>query len=344
MSFLSGGIEVQNSTMISVPILRYFEGKSVLVTGGSGLIGRQIVSRLLQAGATVRNVSLDENHVEDRVEYVKGDLCDFEFCKRMVKDMDCVFHVAGIKGSIEVTKTKPASFFVPLLMMNTNMLEACRLNKVDRVVYTSSIGAYPSAEIFKEQDGEDEGPPMDMFPGWAKRMAELQIRAYQIQFGLKHYAVVRPCNVYGPWDNFDPTNAMVIPTLMRRIFAKEDPVVIWGDGTAVRDFAYSGDVADGVILALYHGTGGRYVNLGSGVGYTIKELVQALQSIVPFRAQFDSAKPSGFSRRVMDISLAKNLLGYNPQMSLQEGLQHTWEWYVEHHDEYLKRKNYFVSS
>ena len=344
MEVVSSNVGVQESTMISESILRFFSGKNVVVTGGSGLIGRKIVSRLIEAGASVRSVSLDEIQVQDKVEYVQGDLCDFGFCQRIVKDMDCVFHVAGIKGSIEVTKSKPASFFVPLMMMNTNMLEACRLNTVERVVYTSSIGAYPSAEIFREvEDEDDEGSPMDMFPGWAKRMAELQIRAYKIQYGLKHYAVVRPCNVYGPGDNFDPANAMVIPTLMRRIFSKEDPVVIWGDGTAVRDFAYSGDVADGVILALYHGTGGRYVNLGSGLGYSIKQLVDTLQTIIPFRAEFDSTKSSGFPRRVMDISLAKELLGYDPQISLQEGLQQTWDWYLENHDEYLKRQNYFTS-
>ncbi len=333
-----------SESMIAPSIQRFFHGKNVVVTGGSGLIGRQIVSRLLEAGASVRSVSLDDIQVQEEAEYVKGDLCDFDFCRRIVKDMDCVFHVAGIKGSIEVTKSKPASFFVPLLMMNTNMLEACRRNNVERVVYTSSIGAYPSAEIFKEEEGDDEGPPMDMFPGWAKRMAELQVRAYQKQYGLKHYAVVRPCNVYGPGDNFDPENAMVIPTLMRRIFSKEDPVVIWGDGTAVRDFAYSGDVADGVILALYHGTRGRYVNLGSGIGYTIKELVETLQTVVPFRAEFDRAKPSGFPRRVMDISLANDLLGYQPKVTLREGLQKTWYWYVENYDEYRKRQNYFAAS
>lgn len=344
MSPLSWERNLRNKTMISTTISHYFRGKNVLVTGGSGLIGRQIVSRLLQAGAFVRSVSLDEIQVEDTVEHVKGDLCDFGFCQRVAKDMDCVFHVAGIKGSIQVTKSKPASFLVPLLMMNTNMLEASRMSKVDRVVYTSSIGAYPSGEVFREQDGENEGPPMDLFPGWAKRMAELQVRAYEIQYGLKHYAVVRPCNVYGPGDNFDPANAMVIPTLMRRIFSQEDPVEIWGDGTAVRDFAYSGDVAEGVILALYHGTGGRYVNLGSGIGYAIKELVETLHCVVPFRAQFDSTKPTGFPRRVMDISLAKHLLGYEPQVSLLEGLRQTWDWYVEHHDEYLQRQNYFTAS
>ncbi len=344
MSPLVGTSDSRSNPMMSETILRFFEGKNVLITGGSGLIGRQIVTRLLEFGASVRSVSLDEIQIEEKVEYVKGDLCDFQFCRHMVRDMDAVFHVAGIKGSIEVTKSKPASFFVPLLMMNTNMLEACRLKKIERVVYTSSIGAYSSAEIFKEHEGEDEGPPMDHFPGWAKRMAELQVQAYQIEHGLKGYAVVRPCNVYGPGDNFDPANAMVIPTLMRRIFSREDPVVIWGDGTAVRDFAYSSDVADGVILALYHGTGGGYVNLGSGIGYTIKELVQTLQSIIPFRAQFDSTKPSGFPRRVMDISLARKLLGYSPKVSLREGLQHTWDWYMEHHDEYLKRQNYFATS
>ena len=172
-------------SMISEEILEFFHRKNVVVTGGSGLIGRQIVKRLLEAGASIRSVSIDEIQVEGKVEYVQGDLCDFGFCQRIVRDMDCVFHVAGIKGSIEVTKSKPASFFVPLIMMNTNMLEACRVNNVDRVVYTSSIGAYPSAEIFKEVEGDNEGPPMDMFPGWAKRMAELQIQAYRIQYDLK---------------------------------------------------------------------------------------------------------------------------------------------------------------
>jgi GDP-L-fucose synthase len=259
----------------------------------------------------------------------------------MTRGKDYVFHVAGIKGSVKVTKEQPASFFVPLLMMNTNILEACRLNNVEKVVYTSSVGAYSSAEVFKE-DENLTGEPMDMFPGWAKRMAEKQVEAYAIQYGMKNIAIVRPANIYGPGDNFDPENAMVIPTLMQRIYNEEDPVVIWGDGSAIRDFAYSVDVAEGIIQALHYGTDGKFVNLGSGTGATIKELVEALSSFLYFNYEFDTTKPPGFPRRVMDISLAKEMICYEPSTSLEDGLRATWEWFVENADEYKNRKNYFT--
>lgn len=329
--------------MIKEEVLRSFAGGSVLVTGGTGLIGREIVRILCDAGASVRIVSLDRVEVDARADHVFGDLTDFGLCKELTNGMDFVFHVAGIKGSLEVTQAKPASFFVPLLMMNTNMLEACRVNKVKKVVYTSSIGAYSSAEVFRETENLD-GPPMDMFPGWAKRTAEMQIKAYQIQYGMENFAIVRPCNVYGPGDNFDPTNAMVIPTLMSRIFRKENPVVVWGDGSAVRDFAYSRDVAEGTILAMHHGTKGGFVNLGSGTGYTIRELVETLRSFLSFNYFLDASKPSGFPRRVMDIELARQLIDYNPTTSLEDGLKATWDWFVKNQDEYLHKQNYFGSS
>ncbi len=326
--------------MIHVSVLKSFTSKNVLITGGTGLIGRQVVKILCDAGANVRVVSLDVLTIDDRADHVLGDLTDFNLCKELTKDMDFVFHMVGIKGSVEVTKSKPASFFVPLLMFNTNVLEACRLNKVQKVVYTSSIGAYSSAEVFREGENQ-EGAPMDMFPGWAKRMAELQVQAYQKQYGLDNFAVVRPCNVYGPGDNFDPENAMVIPTLMFRIHNKENPVVVWGDGSAVRDFAYSRDVAEGVILALHHGTQGGFVNLGSGTGVTIRELLETLHSFLGFNYEFDISKPSGFPKRVMDISLARERIHYNPTTSLLDGLKETWEWFIHNQDEYLKKKNYF---
>jgi len=329
--------------MIKDEVLRSFDGANVLVTGGTGLIGRQIVALLCDAGAAVRIASVDHVKVDERAEHLYADLTDFSLCKQLTRDVDFVFHVAGIKGSIEVTKAKPASFLVPLLMFNTNVLEACRLNRVRKVVYTSSIGAYASAEVFREDENLD-GPPMDMFPGWAKRIAEMQVNAYQVQYGLENFAVVRPCNVYGPGDNFDPANAMVVPSLMYRIHKKEDPVVVWGDGSAVRDFAYSRDVAEGTILAMYHGTRGGFVNLGSGRGCSIRQLVETLRQFLDFRYTFDATKPSGFPKRVMDISRARRLIDYNPTTTLLEGLKETWTWFQGHQDEYLRKKNYFVES
>ncbi len=326
--------------MVDENVLKSFDGKNVLVTGGTGLIGRQVVDILCNAGANVTVVSLDRININDKAKHILADLTSFDLCKEVTSGMDFVFHIAGIKGNIDVTKSKPASFLVPLLMFNTNVLEACRINNVEKVVYTSSIGAYASAEIFKE-DENLEGAPMDMFPGWAKRMAEMQIQAYKIQYGLTNFSVVRPCNVYGPGDNFDPDNAMVIPTLMQRIYRKEDPVLVWGDGSAVRDFVYSRDVAEGVILALYYGTRSGFVNLGSGKGYSIKELVETLHSFIDFNYEFDTTKPSGFPKRVMDISLARKLIHYNPTTSLLDGLKETWNWYVKNQDEYLNKKNYF---
>jgi len=327
--------------MISDEVLKSFQGKSVLVTGGTGLIGRQVVNMLTGAGAHVAVVSLDKITLGNQAQYIYGDLTDFNFCKEVTRARDFVFHMAGIKGSIEVTKTKPASHFVPALMFNTNTLEACRINKVAKIVYTSSIGAYAGAEVFKEGENKD-GPPMDFYAGWAKRMAEMQIETYKIQYGLDNFSVVRPCNVYGPGDNFDPQNAMVIPTLMWRIYNKENPVVVWGDGTAVRDFAYSRDVAEGVILALHYGTKGTFVNLGSGKGYAIRELVEGLRSFLDFNYQFDASKPGGFPKRVMDISLAQKLIHYQPSTTLIDGLKETWAWFIENSNEYKNKKNYFA--
>jgi GDP-L-fucose synthase len=328
--------------MIKDEILREFAGRNVLVTGGTGLIGREIVRILCDAGAHVKTVSLDKLKLNDKAEQIYGDLRDFGFCQEITRDTEFLFHVAGIKGSVEVTKARPASTFVPFLMMNTNILEAARVNGVRKCVYTSTIGTYASAEVFKEDEYTILSEPMDMFPGWAKRMAELQCQAYLQQYGNEFFAVVRPCNVYGPGDNFDPANAMVIPTLMSRIANKEDPVLIWGDGTAIRDFLYSTDAAEGAILALHHGTRGSFVNLGSGKGYTIRELVEALHSFLPFRYEFDTTKPSGYPRRVMDMARAKSWIDFEAQVSLRDGLEKTWDWFMANKDEYLLRKNYWT--
>ena len=325
--------------MILGGIKTAFQSKKALVTGGTGLIGREVSRLLLDLGSSVKVVSLDKVELDPRIEVVFGDLTNLDFCIEQTRGIDYVFHLAGVKGSIEVTKAKPANFFVPLLMFNTNVLEAARRNNVEKLVYTSSIGAYSSAEVFVETENR-EGAPQDMFPGWAKRMAELQIQAYKQQYGLD-WSVVRPCNVYGPGDNFDPNNAMVIPSLMMRIANGEKPLKVWGDGSAIRDFAYSTDVAIGTIQALHFGTRGDFVNLGSGKGYSIKELVETLREFIDFEYEFDTSKPAGFAKRVMDISRARDWIEYDPKTTLREGLESTWNWFLSNKDEYLQKQNYF---
>ncbi len=324
-----------------------FVDMNVLVTGGTGLIGRQVVDKLCNAGANVKIVSLDRLKINNNAEHITGDLTDFKFCKEITKGIDFVCHLAGVKGSADISEKMLASHFVPTLMMNTNILEACRVNEIQKIVYTSSIGAYSNTDIFKETDYRLDSMPMD-FAGWSKRMAELQIHAYRKQYGLNNFAIVRPCNVYGPGDNFDPDNAMVIPSLMYRICKciGTNKVMIRGDGSAIRDFAYSKDVAEGIILALHYGTSRSptgFVNLGSGTGCSIKELVETLHSFLDFDYEFDATKSSGYPKRVMDITLAKELIHYNPKTSLLDGLNETWNWFIDNKEEYLKRHNYFVS-
>jgi len=330
---------------LEASFLKNFTHKKILVTGGTGMIGRQVVDILAAAGARVTIVSLDRLRVNDRAEHVYGDLTEFGFCRQITADMDYVCHVAGIGASVKSARTRIASHLVPMLQMNTNMMEACRLNRVKKVVFTSSVGAYANAEVFRESDYQLESTPMD-FAGWAKRMTEAQLFAYKVEYGLENFAVVRPPNVYGPGDNFHPDHALVIPSLMYRIHQGQDPLIVWGDGTCERDFVYSRDVAEGVILALWHGVPHPpgFVNLGSGRVHTIRELVETLHRFIDFNYEFDASKPTGVKRRLLDISLAREHLGYHPATSLEDGLRKTWEWFLQHPREFTQKQCYFENA
>ncbi len=326
--------------MINQEILNNFQGQNVLVTGGSGLIGRQVVNILCDANACVKIVSLDKLNVNARATHIYGDLSSFEFCKEVTRDIDFVFHLAGVQGTVQTSSSKLASHFVPMLIINTNFLEAARLNGVRKLVYSSTIGAYEDKEILKESDYKLASNPMS-FAGWAKRMAELQIYAYKKQYGIKDFSIVRLSNIYGPGDNFDSATGMVIPALISRIHGGENPLVVWGDGNAVRDFLYSRDAAEGIILAFHHGTDGEFINIASGKGHSIRDVVSILHTFRDFEYRFDTSKPSGAPMRVMDISRARDALGFSPSTDLSEGLRLTWEWFVNNAEEYKNRLNYF---
>lgn len=307
--------------MIPKEVLDSFKGKHILVTGGTGLIGRQVVNILLEAGAIVWTASLDKHNLFPlKAVHLTMDLTDITNCLVATNSVDYVFHLAGLKGSPIATQQRAADYFVPIVMLNTNVLEACRRNGVKKVVYTSSIGAYAPGVLLNEKDGW-VGFPMDLYPGWAKRMGEIQLAAYKVQYGLE-WTTVRLCNVYGPGPV--DIDGMVVSALFAKILRGDDPVEIWGDGSPVRDFLFSRDAAEGIILAMYHDI--DFVNIGSGNGYSIKELVETMCQVVPFNYVFNPSKPNGYLRRVLDIRLAQERLGFVPTTSLYDGLKETWDW------------------
>jgi GDP-L-fucose synthase len=323
-----------------------FAGRRVLVTGGTGLIGRPLVELLLERGARVRIASLDDpSRAHPDAEFAQTDLTRFENCLRVCEGMAYVFHLAGIKGSPAMTAKRPASFFVPTMLFNLNMMEAARQAGAGGYLYTSTIGVYAPAPLLQEDDVWRTFPsPHDKFAGWAKRMGELQAEAYAIEYGWDRVAIVRPANVYGPFDNFDPANAMVIPSLIHRALSGENPLRVWGDGTQVRDFIHARDVARGMLAVAERGTG-QPVNLGSGVGVTIRDVVQHVVGNMntPPEVICDTSKPSGDRQRLMDVSRAA-ALGFTAEVTLAEGIRETMAWYREHKDAAARRYNVFTAS
>jgi GDP-L-fucose synthase len=321
-----------------------FKNKNVLVTGGTGMIGKPLVEMLIAKGANVRIASLDDpKRANPKAEFMSVDLRYLDQCMKACENMDYVFNLVGIKGSPAMTANQPASFFVPTLQFSVNMMEAARRQKVQKYMFTSSVGVYEPAEVFYEDDVWKTFPsPHDRFAGWAKRMGELQAEAYRIEYGWEDIYIVRPANVYGPWDNFDPKNAMVIPSLINRAVGGENPLTVWGDGSAIRDFIHAKDCAQGMIEVFEKGIK-EPVNLASGVGISIREIVETLVPMIDPLPEviWDTSKPSGDSRRVLDTSRAESY-GIHPQISLKDGIKETLDWFLENKSSVNERYNSFA--
>jgi GDP-L-fucose synthase len=337
-----------------------YKNKKVLVTGGTGLIGRQVVDLLVNEGADVTVLGLDDLKLNNKVFYRKFDLScstyfdSFNELQSILspsppywQEWDYIFHLAGIKASPKITLERPATMSITPLMINTNVLEACRINGIKNVLFTSSIGAYSNeasldhAGNYKWNLAEDKaylGEPMDFYPGMVKRMAEYQIQSYEKEFSL-NYCVMRLTNNFGIGDNFNPDNGMFISSLMAKVLRGDNPVEIWGDGSNIRDFAYSKDTARGILHMMLNHKDTQPINLG-GTKASVKEIVETLQSIVPFEAHYNPQQASGIKERVLDTTKALNL-GYKPSYTLYESLKETWDWYVLNSLESEKRLNYF---
>lgn len=321
----------------------FFQGVKVLVAGGTGLIGIPLVKMLVEQGAIVRVVSLDDSsRAHPEAEFIQANLMELKNCRTVCKGMEVAFNLLGVKGSPAVTTTRPASFLYPTATMELNLLEAARQMSVAKYVFTSSIAVYEPAPIFFEDDVWSSFPSKnDWFSGWSKRFGELQVEAYKTEYNWSDIAIVRPANVFGPFDNFDSRNAMVVPSLIKRAMSGETPMVVWGDGSQVRDFIHSEDVARGMLL-MAEKMPDRPVNLGSGVGVTIKDLVASITNNLErsIDIHWDTTKPSGDKQRVMDISRARSY-GFEPQINLENGVKDTMIWYRNNRDSTHQRYDVF---
>ena len=319
-----------------------FKNQNVLVTGGSGMIGRQLIDLLLEKGANIFVASLDEGiNLPEKINHRRVDLTNFQNCINVCEGMDYVFSLVGIKGSPKMCKEQPADFMVPMLQFNTNMMEAARRANVKWYLYTSSVGVYYPKEVLTEDDVWETFPSQnDWFGGWAKRIGELQAEAYSVQYGWNNVSIVRPANVYGTYDNFDPENAMVIPSLIRKAF-ENDRLNVWGDGSPIRDFIHARDVARGMLFVVENKIN-QPINLGSGHGVSISELVDVICECLPQDVEifWEKDKPTGDKKRILDMSRAFGL-GFANSVSLKKGISETIDWFIKNRDTIDQRYNAF---
>ena len=289
--------------------------KNILITGGNGMIGRQLEKLLLTT--TTSNIT-----IADLPDF---DLRDRGVCEKICEGQDIVFHLAGIKGSPIRCMESPASFSVPMIQFNSNMIEAAYNSDVDWFLYTSSVGVYHPAEVFEEDDVWKTFPSEnDWYAGWAKRIGEMNVEAYMKEYSWNKCSIVRPANVYGPYDNFGEWS-MVVPSLIKK--AHEDDVLeVWGDGSPIRDLIYSEDVARGMVHMVENQIT-EPVNLGSGNGVTIREIAEIVSDYFQKEIVWDKTKPMGDSKRLMSMERAENH-GFIPTTDFKDGILKTIEWYL----------------
>lgn len=305
-----------------------FKDQNVLVTGGSGMIGRQLVNLLLERGARVYVADLNEPiNMPSNIVFKKVDLRDFNSCKSICEGMDYVFSLVGIKASPKVALEQPFDIMGPMLQFNTNIIEAALTTQsVKWFLYTSTVGVYTPAEIFYEDDVWNGFPSKnDWYGGWAKRIGEMQCEAYEKQFGDGKCSIIRPANVYGPYDNFDPKNAMVVPSLIRKA-AENDIIEVWGDGSSIRDFVHARDVARGMLFAVENKIT-KPLNIGSGTGVSIKELAEIVAEHFNKPIKWLTDKPSGDAKRIFGMERAKSY-GFQNEVSLREGVIDAIKWFL----------------
>jgi len=310
----------------------FYKDKVVLVTGGTGFIGTHIVQELLKHGADVR-VPIHRRRLiisDDHIETIQADLTKLEDCERAVRGVDYIFHAAGAVGAAGVGKSAMMDGITQNLILTTRMLQAAWSENVKRFLLFSSSTGYPPAEHPVKEDELWSGQPHPSYLGygWMRRYFE-KLGEYVSSSSQVKIALVRPTAVYGRLDNIDPATCHVIPALIRRAVEKRDPFEVWGTGDEVRDFLHVTDLARGCLLMLEKYATSDSVNIGYGKGVKIKEIVEIILKAADHEKAeviFNSSKPTNLPIRMVDTSKAKKVLGFEPRISLKEGLNNTVEW------------------
>lgn len=315
-------------------MLNNIKNKKILVTGGDGFLGKEVVKTLLKRGVDKKNIIIPDYRIFD--------LRKQENCKKVVKGVDIVIHLAANVGGIGYNQKKPGSLFYDNIIMGVNMMEQARRAGVNKFVAIGTVCAYPkfTPVPFKEDDLWNGYPEETNAPyGLAKKMLLVQSQAYRKQYGFNSIFLL-PVNLYGPGDNFDPKNSHVIPALIKKFHDakknKKNKVVIWGTGKPTREFLYVVDAAEAIVLATEKYSKSKPVNIGSSFEISITKLSELISKIVGFKGKivFDKSKPDGQPRRKLNTSRAMKEFGFKSSTSFQDGLEQTIKW----HEKELGRK------
>lgn len=303
--------------------------KKILVTGGAGFLGSHVVAELIRKGVLQNNLLIPRSR--------EIDLRKRSNCVKITKGVDLIIHLAGNVGGIGKNQKLPATLFYDNAVMGIELLEAARINSVNKIVIIGTICSYPkyTPVPFREEDlwiGYPE--ETNAAYGLAKKMLLVQSQAYRQQYNFNSIYLLQ-VNLYGPGDNFNPQSSHVIPALIRKVVdAKEQNrsfIEVWGDGTPTREFLYVEDAARGIVLATERYNKENPVNLGSGMEISIKDLVEEVTKLLHFKGEvrYDTTKPNGQPRRMLDVSQAHKAFGFKAKIPFKTGLKRTITWYLK---------------